>query len=90
MQTNLNQHAIKIGFFAVILYVICLVWRIPLQITDEAVIALHMTSLKALFPGFQGYDVMSVLWGGVLSFVYGFLASQVFHRLHKNCCEPKS
>jgi hypothetical protein len=51
--------------------------------------AFHLLSLKLSFPGFQGYDVGSVLWGGVLSFVYGFAGSVIFHTFHKECCKGK-
>jgi hypothetical protein len=85
----LLKHAVRIGVFAVILYILCLVWRVPLATTDQAVLTFHMTALRAVFPGFTGYDVLSVLWGGVLSFVYGFVASIVFHKLHEDCCIMK-
>jgi hypothetical protein len=46
-------------------------------------------ALKTAFPGFQGMDAASMLWGGVLSFVYGSVASVAFHGLHKGCCGLK-
>lgn len=84
---NLNRHAAHVGVFFVIIYAICLSWRFVLGIQPAQ--DLHELALKVAFPGFQGYDAASIIWGGVLSFVYGFLASQIFHRMHKNCCEPK-
>ncbi len=85
----LTKHAVRVGFVAVVLYVVCLVWRVPLQVTDPEVIKFHMLALKVALPGFQGYDVLSVILGGVLSFVYGFLAATLFHWLHKDCCVSK-
>lgn len=81
------QHAALIGLFVVGLYALCLLWR--LLLTDPAVAEWHLLALKSAFPGFQGMDVGSMLWGAVLSFVYGFLASLAFHSLHKKCCEVK-
>ncbi len=83
----LSKHAVKIGGILVLLYVVCLLWRVT--ITDPAVATLHTTSLKLAFPGFKGYDVLSVVWGAVLTFVYGYVASAVWHGLHKNCCSGK-
>ena len=81
------KHALLIGGFVIFLYVICLVWRVTL--TDPAAMAFHLTALKVAFPGFAGYDGLSIIWGGFLSGLYGFLASLIFHSLHQNCCEPK-
>lgn len=77
-----------VGAFGVLLYAACLLWRIVL--TDPAVIQFHQLSLKTAFPGFQGMDALSMLWGAVMSFVYFFIASVVFHSLHRNCsCDMK-
>ena len=81
---TLTQHALLVGAFVVILYVICLLWRYLL--TDPNVIIFHQISLMTAFPGFKGYDLVSILWGGVLSFIYGFIASVVVHKLHGKCC----
>ena len=83
----LSSHARTVGFTIVLLYILCLLYRVIM--TDPAVANFHLLSLKTAFPGFQGYDVFSVIWGAVLSFIYGFVFSQVFHRLHKNCCGMK-
>lgn len=84
----LIRHAASVGLFIIVLYVLCLLWR--LTITDPEVMKFHLLGLKTAFPGFQGFDVASMIWGGVLSFVYGFLASVAFHSLHRNCCGMKS
>lgn len=83
---SLVKHAVLVGVFVVVLYVACLLWRYTM--TDPAVMQLHLLSLKSVFPGFQGFDAMSILWGGVMSFGYGFVFSFIFHTIHGNCaCE---
>lgn len=84
---KLFSHAAAIGLFAVLLFILSLLWK--LTITDPLVDQFHILYLKLLFPGFKGFDVASILWGMVLSFVYGFLASVVFHGLHPDCCKPR-
>lgn len=81
------RHAAAVGLFFIALYVLCLLW--PNLLTDPEAVRLHLTSLKLLFPGFKGMDATSMLWGGVLSFVYGFVGSVAFHGLHKGCCGLK-
>ncbi|MFA4846433.1 MAG: hypothetical protein WC654_07835 [Patescibacteria group bacterium] len=83
-----TPHALRVGGFFVLLYALCLVWPM-IYPYGEDVLAFHLLSLKLLFPGFQGYVVSSLLWGGVLSFVYGFIGSGIFHALHKGCCKGK-
>lgn len=83
----LIRHAVMIGVFAVILFVLCLFWRFT--ITDPLVAQMHLLNLKLVFPGFQGYDALSIIWGGVMSFVYGLIFSLVFHALHGTCCVAK-
>lgn len=80
---TLLKHAAFVGAFGVLLYVACLFWRVTL--TDPAVIQHHLLALKTAFPGFQGYDVVSILFGGIWSFVYFFIGSLIFHSLHRNC-----
>lgn len=80
-------HAAAVGLFFIGLYVVCLLWSNLL--TDPEAVRFHATSLKVLFPGFKGMDAMSMLWGGILSFVYGFIGSVAFHGLHRNCCGIK-
>lgn len=86
--SKLLKHAAAIGIFAVLFYILCLIWRkfIP---TDPELARLHLMFLKLSLPGFRGYDTASLIWGGLLSFVYGFIASLVFHALHRNCCGAK-
>ncbi|MDP2630191.1 MAG: hypothetical protein Q8P56_02165 [Candidatus Uhrbacteria bacterium] len=81
------SHAVKIGLVVVVLYVLCLFWRFT--IVDPAVAQMHLLNLKLAFPGFQGYDALSILWGGVMSFFYGFIFSLIFHWLHRDCCQVK-
>lgn len=83
----MKTHALRVGILSLGLYMLCLAWR--LTITDPAVMNFHLLSLKTLFPGFLGYDALSVIWGGILSFAYGFLGSLVFHSFHHGCCLPK-
>ncbi len=84
MKNNaLFSHAAGIGVFAVFLYVLCLLWRYTM--TDPSVIQFHLLALKTAFPGFSGLTAGSIVWGGVLSFVYGFVISVVFHALHMKC-----
>ena len=81
------RHAAAVGLFIVGLYALCLL--LPNLLTDPEAIRFHATSLKTAFPGFKGMDLVSMLWGGALSFVYGFLGSVAFHGLHRNCCGVK-
>lgn len=82
------KHAVVIGVFAVLLYIVCLLWRFTM--TDISVAQFHLLALKTMFPGFNGYDTMSIVWGGALSFLYGFVASTIFHSLHGSCaCSMK-
>jgi hypothetical protein len=53
--------------------------------TDPAVMQFHLLALKTAFPGFTDFNAGSVIWGGIMSFVYGFIISVVFHSLHGNC-----
>lgn len=85
---GLSKHAVKVGGVLVVLYALCLLWK--LTITDPAVVSFHETSLKLAFPGFKGYDMLSIVWGAVLSWVYGFAASVIWHRMHKDCCGAKT
>jgi hypothetical protein len=62
MGAKLMSHAVKVGYVAVALYVLCLVWRVPLQAVAKDVLEFHMLALRTALPGFQGYDVVSVLW----------------------------
>lgn len=87
MQSSLSKHARAVGEFVVVLYVICLLWKF--LNTDPEIASFHLNALKLALPGFKGFDVLSILWGGVLSFVYGYAASRVFHWLHRDCCELK-
>ena len=84
---KLMRHAAYVGAVVVIFYVICLAYK--LMITDPQLAALHLMNLKLWLPGFQGFDVGSMLWGGVLSFAYGFAAAWIFHGVHKDCCGMK-
>lgn len=55
--------------------------------TDPAVMQFHLLALKTAIPGFKGYDAFSILWGIILIFVYGFVASVIYHSLHLDCCD---
>lgn len=88
MTTPSTSHALRVGGFFILFYVICLVWP-KIYPYGADVLVHHLLSLKLLFPGFQGYGIGSVVWGGVLSFVYGFVGSLAFHGLHKECCNGK-
>lgn len=82
MKTVSLSHASRVGIFAATIYAICLVW--PLIYTYPAdVAAHHLLNLKLMFPGFQGYDVGSIMWGGVLSFAYGMVASVIYKSLQE-------
>lgn len=83
----MNIHALKVGAYIVILYVVCLLWRFV--ITDPAVANFHLLALKTVFPGFSGYTALSILWGVALSFGYGYVGSVIFHSLHNECCTSK-
>ncbi len=85
--SNLMKHAVGIGAFVVVLYALCLFWRVTM--TDPEVIRFHLLALKTAFPGFQGLDLASIIWGGIISFVYGFVASVIFHKIHSGCCGIK-
>lgn len=79
----LLKHAAVIGVLAVVLYAACLLWRFTM--TDPMVMQFHLLALKTALPGFRGYDSGSMLLGGVISFIYGFVISFIFHRLHGAC-----
>lgn len=82
---TIARHASMIGLLLIILYAFCLVWS--LTMTDPEVMKLHLLNLKLVFPGFKGFDALSIIWGAILSFVYGFVGSTIWHSLHKNCCK---
>ena len=88
MNNALTKHAVKVGVYAVLLFVLCLIWRVTMS--DPAVEEWHLLALKTALPGFNGYDALSVLLGGAESFVYGFLAAVVFHKVHGDCCVSKN
>jgi len=82
------QHAATVGVFIMVLYILCLLWRFSM--TDPAVANFHLLALKTAFPGFQGFDLLSMVLGAAISFIYGFIGSVIFHALHCNsCCEKK-
>ncbi|HBP00347.1 MAG: hypothetical protein UU48_C0006G0161 [Candidatus Uhrbacteria bacterium GW2011_GWF2_41_16] len=88
MTALFTPHAFRVGVFFIFLYALCLIWpRMYPYGTD--VLIHHLLSLKLLFPGFQGYAIGSIFWGGILSFIYGFIGSFLFHVFHKNCCRGK-
>ncbi len=82
------SHAVHVGVFIVLLYATCLVWPLIYPYGADVLVH-HLLSLKLLFPGFMGYTVGSIVWGGVLGFVYGFVGSLVFHAFHNSCCVAK-
>ncbi len=86
MTTPSLSHAVRVGGFILLLYAICLIWPMIYPYGAD-VLAQHLLSLKLVFPGFQGYGLGSIVWGGVLSFVYGFLGSILLHAFHKGCCK---
>ena len=88
MKAASTTHAMRVGGFFVLLYALCLVWP-TIYPYGADVLAHHLLSLKLLFPGFQGYGIGSVVWGGVLSFAYGLVGSLVFHSFHSVCCRTK-
>lgn len=88
MTTPSTSHAVRIGGFLVLLYILCLVWPMVYPYSAD-VVAYHLLSLKLLFPGFGGYDIGSIVWGGAMSFVYGFVGSMLFHAFHNGCCKSK-
>ncbi|MBI4281014.1 hypothetical protein HY628_02345 [Candidatus Uhrbacteria bacterium] len=88
MTNSYVRHAAKVGFFLILFYAVCLLWKF--MITDPEVARFHLLSLKLSLPGFSGFTTGSIVWGGVLSFVYGFFASLVFHGVHGKCCLPKA
>jgi len=49
---------------------------------DPEVAYFHLLSLKAFFPGFQGYDTISMFWGAILAFIYAYAGSLIFHSFH--------
>lgn len=88
MMTSSTSHAVRVGGFFVLLYVLCLAWPLIYPYGAD-VLAYHLLSLKLSFPGFQGFGIGSIVWGGVLSFAYGFVGSMIFHGFHKECCNGK-
>lgn len=53
--------------------------------SDPEVMRFHLLALKTLFPGFKGFDIVSMILGGALSFIYGVLISYAYHALHGDC-----
>jgi len=88
MTTPSISHTLRVGGFFVFLYALCLVWP-KIYPYGADVLMHHLLSLKLLFPGFQGYGVGSIVWGGVLSFIYSSVGSLIFHAFHNNCCKSK-
>lgn len=88
MTTPSTSHALSVGGFFVALYALCLVWPLIYPYGSD-VLAHHLLSLKLMFPGFEGYSIGSILWGGILTFVYGFIGSIIFHAFHSGCCKSK-
>ncbi|MBI4437423.1 hypothetical protein HY631_00535 [Candidatus Uhrbacteria bacterium] len=86
--SSATKHACLVGCFIVLLYAICLIFPLIYPYGAD-VLAFHALSLKLAFPGFQGLTLGSIVWGGVLSFAYGFLASLLFHSFHRGCCQGK-
>lgn len=85
---SLTKHACLVGGVFVLLYAVCLLW--PMVFPYEAdVQVFHLLSLKLAFPGFQGFDLASMAWGVVLSFIYGFVAAFGVHAMHGGCCPKK-
>lgn len=80
------KHASMVGCFIVVLYAVCLIWPSVYPYGSD-VLAFHLLSLKLTFPGFLGFTAGSIIWGGVLSFVYGFVGSYIFHAFHGACCK---
>lgn len=80
---SLEHHALSIGTFAAFFYAICLLYGLTL--TDPFLQQFHLASLKLALPGFTGYTMLSIVWGAALSFVYGFMISELYHALHKDC-----
>ncbi len=87
INSKLATHAATVGLMTILLFIACMFWK--MTITDPVVEQFHMLGLKLVFPGFRGFDVASILWGMLLSFVYGFVVSFVFHVLHPDCCPVK-
>lgn len=89
MKTAFSAHTVRVGGFFVLLYAICLLWPNVYAFSADA-LAWHLTALQFTFPGFKDLTTESVLWGGVLSFVYGAVGSIVYHAFHnKGCCKGK-
>lgn len=88
MTTPSTPHTLRVGGFFVLLYVLCLVWPNVYPYGADVLVH-HLLSLKLLFPGFQGYSVGSIVWGGILSFAYGSVGSLILHAFHKDCCKSK-
>jgi len=82
------SHAVRVGAFIVLFYVVCLVWPLIYPYSAD-VLTHHLLSLKLLFPGFLEYTAGSIVWGGILSFIYGFVGSMFFHAFHASYCVSK-
>lgn len=85
--TSHVRPAWTIGVFLVLLYLLCLAWQYLL--TDPAIQTLHVQLLMLTFPGFKGMTIGSMLWGGVLSFVYGWVGALIFRVVGNVSCQGK-
>lgn len=83
-----QSHAVRVGGVFVVLYALCIAWPMIFPYAAD-VQAFHLLSLKLAFPGFQGFALGSIVWGAVMSFAYGAIASTVFHAMHAGCCKAK-
>lgn len=76
-----------IGLFLVIIYLFCLAWQFLL--VDPAIQTLHVQLLMLTFPGFKAMTLGSMVWGGALSFVYGWVGALIYRSVVSISCKGK-
>ena len=82
---NLARHATIAGITALGAYCIALLWQFT--IVQPAVGVFYLNIFKLVFPGFYGFNAPSLLWGAVLSFIYGLLAAVLCFLIHHAFCD---
>jgi len=66
-QTNVTGH--QVGIFLLLAYAICLIWYIIHPNMRE----LHIDSLKLMFFGFSGMNIVSMVFGAIQSYIWGYI-----------------
>lgn len=87
-----SKKSCHLGYIFLTFFILCTIWS-KVYPYEKEIFDLHMNLLKLTYPGFKGYDLMSLIWAGVLSFLYGYVISVICIHLHHGCksggCDSK-